>query len=228
MNFDNEDVGSVFEAIFGGRDPSSVSGRSPGRGGRSRSRSNEDVPDEVRADITVSFITAAKGGTEKVRIGDGGKTRTIEVTIPAGTEEGAQMRVRGGAGAQRDIILRVHIGSHSLLRRGEFTDSGKGLDLYLDLPLDIAEATLGAVVPVPTLTGPVELQVPPGTASGRRLRLRGRGIHDSAGRQGDLYAVIKIIPPTPSNLSDSDRTELRRLAGETPRARQGPEWNGML
>jgi curved DNA-binding protein len=232
VDFDTEDVGSVFEAIFGGRGETPFSGRA-GRAGRTRARApGQDregaQPEEVRADITVSFMTAAKGGKESVRIGDSGKTRTIEVTIPAGTEEGTQMRVRGGAGGQRDIILRVHVGSHPLLRRGEFVDAGKGLDLYLDLPLNISEATLGGVVQVPTLSGPVELQVPPGTPSGKRLRLRARGIHDMQGRQGDLYAVVKVVPPVATDLSEQEREELRTIATKTSGLREGPGWSGSL
>src|SRR5215831_4746112 len=169
MDIDADDVGSVFEAIFGGRGGETAFGGRGGKAGRGRAKAADEdsEPEAVRADISVAFLTAARGGVEKVRIGDGGKTRTVEVTIPAGTEEGTQMRVRGVGAGQRDVILRVHVGSHPLLRRGEFTEVGKGLDLYLDLPLNVAEATVGATVPVPTLTGPVELQVPPGTPSGK-------------------------------------------------------------
>jgi curved DNA-binding protein len=229
VDFDTEDVGSVFEAIFGGRAQTPFGGRA-GRAGRAgpRTQEYESEPDAIRADIIVSFLTAAKGGVEKVRITEGAKTRTIEVTIPAGTEEGTQMRVRGAGAGQRDIILRVHVGSHPLLRRGELAETGKGLDLYLDLPVSIAEATLGAPVQVPTLTGPVELSVPPGTASGRRLRLRGRGIHDPQGRQGDLYAVIKIVPPSGEDLSESQRQELQAIGARGPSPRAGPEWSGPL
>jgi DnaJ-class molecular chaperone len=138
------------------------------------------------------------------------------------------MRVRGVGAGQRDVILRVHVGSHPLLRRGEFMEAGKGLDLYLDLPLTIAEATTGATVPVPTLTGPVELQVPPGTPSGKKLRLRGRGIHDPQGRQGDLYAVVKIVPPPGTELTDLEREELRKMAGRFLSPRTGPGWSGSL
>jgi len=111
-----------------------------------------------------------------------------------------------------------------LFRRGAGESAGKGLDLTLDLPLTIAEATLGATVSVPTLTGPVELQVPPGTASGRKLRLRGRGIHDPEGRQGDLYAVIKIVPPNGAELTPEQRQMLGEVGAATPNVRQGGPW----
>jgi curved DNA-binding protein len=182
----------------------------------------------VRHDIQIPFMTAAKGGVERVRLSDGAKTRTIEVTIKAGTEEGTQLRVRGEGGGQRDLILRVHVLPHPLLRRGEHAETGKGLDLYLDLPLTMTEAALGAVVPVPTLSGPVELQVPPGTQSGKRLRLRSQGIHDPQGRQGDLYAVIKIVPLPPNDLTDEDRVALQRMGERQVSPRSGPGWGGSL
>jgi DnaJ-class molecular chaperone len=177
----------------------------------------------VRQDVTIDFMTAAKGGTQKLRITEDGKSRTIEVTIPSGAEEGSQMRVRGGAGG-RDVILRIHIAPHELFRRGEGENAGKGLDLLLELPLTIAEATLGAVVPVPTLTGPVELQIPPGTASGRKLRLKARGIHDPQGRHGDLYAVIKIVPPNGAELTQDQRDLLKEIAVSAHNVREGGGW----
>src|SRR5262249_38368078 len=99
-----------------------------------------------------------------------------------------------------------------------------GLDLFLDLPLSISEASLGATVSVPTLSAALELQVPPGTSSGKRLRLRGRGIHDPQGRHGDLYAVIRIVPPNGAMLTEPQRDELRRIAAQTPGVRTGQGW----
>ncbi|HYE62256.1 MAG TPA: DnaJ C-terminal domain-containing protein [Phycisphaerales bacterium] len=232
---DTEDMSSIFESIFGGRGGSPFGGGGGGGGaaggGRTRSRSRggpgeeyaRPAPDEVRQDVTIDFMTAAKGGVQKLRVTEDGKSRTIEVSIPSGAEEGQQLRVRGGAGG-RDLILRLHIGTHELFRRGEGEQAGKGLDLTLELPLTIAEATLGATVSVPTLTGPVDLQVPPGTASGKKLRLRGRGIHDPQGRHGDLYTVIRIVPPKGGDLTPEQREVLAEIARVTPPVRRGDGW----
>ncbi|MBK7404991.1 MAG: hypothetical protein IPJ41_10245 [Phycisphaerales bacterium] len=128
----------------------------------------------------------------------------------------------------REVLLRVQVGGHPIYRRGEGATNGKGLDLALDLPLTIAEATLGATVTVPTLSGAVELDVPPGSPSGRKLRIRGRGLKDQAGREGDLYALLKIIPPDPGTLSEAERKTLEALARRSPDPRSGPEWRAAL
>ncbi len=227
VDFTSDDAGSVFEAIFGGAEGNRRGSPFGGNKGRARGRAAyaEPEPEEVRQDITVDFLLAARGGTQRVRVSEGGKAKTIDVTIAPGTEEGAQLRIRGAAGG-RDLILRIRLGAHDVFRRGEGVDAGKGLDLSLDLPLTIAEATLGGVVPVPTLTGMVELHVPPGAASGKKLRLRARGIHDAQGRQGDLYANIKIIPPSADALSEEQRKALEAIAATSPSVRTGPTWEG--
>jgi DnaJ-class molecular chaperone len=228
-DFDVDDTSSIFEAIFGNRSGMGGGARPGGRSrARTRAGSADDFggpaePSEVRQEITIDFMTAAKGGSQKLRVTDDGKPRTIEVTIPAGTEENSQLRVRNAVGG-RDLILRLHVAPHELFRRGEGETAGKGLDLSLDLPLTIAEATLGASVAVPTLTSPIEISVPPGTPSGRKIRLRGKGIHDPQGRQGDLYAVIKIVPPKGDGLMEPQKDELRRIAANTPPVRTGPYW----
>jgi DnaJ-class molecular chaperone len=181
----------------------------------------------VRAETTIDFLKACRGGMEPIKVSDGGTVRVLEVKIPPGIEDGTTLVMRGAMGSKTrpaDLLLTVHTGSHPLWRRGTHEETGEGLDLTVDLPLSIAEATLGATVRVPTLEGPVELVVPAGTASGKRLRLRRRGIRDEAGREGDLYALIRIVPPPPESLSETQRETLRALASAAPSPRQGPEW----
>jgi DnaJ-class molecular chaperone len=167
-------------------------------------------------EISVDFMKAALGGTETLRIESGGQGKTIEVSIPRGVKEGAKLRVKGAAG-NRDLILTVRVGSHPLFRRGD-AEGGSAADLYLTLPLTVAEATLGTTVTVPTLQKPVDLTVPPGTSSGAKLRLRGRGIEDG-GTSGDLYAVVKIVPPDGRRLSEEDRAAITRIAASGPGVR---------
>lgn len=223
-SLDPEELSEIFESFFG-RSSGFDGGRPqrgprPGRGGRAH-RAPVDEP--VRAEITIPFVKAAVGGTETVSVREEGSTRRIEVRIPAGIEDGATLRMRGALGAGRDLVLTVRVQAHPLWRRGEGADAGKGLDLFVDLPLTVSEAMLGATVTVPTPGGPVELQVPALTGSGRKLRLRGRGIRDEVGRMGDLYAIVKIIPPP--NLTDEERAMLATLGKRTPSPRVGPEWN---
>jgi len=239
VDLDAEDIGSVFEAIFGaggaaggggGRDADLGGGRPAGRSprsGRSGSRGratriDPEPPPDVRHEVRVDFTTVARGGVERLKLSDGGKTQTIEVTIPQGIDDGAQLRVRGAASG-RDLILTVRVTPHPLLRRGALEETGKGLDLYLDLPLTIAEATLGAIVAVPTPDGSADLPIPPSTGSGRKLRLRAKGLRDAEGRQGDFYAVIKIVPPT-GEIGVEDAQILRRIAALGPAPRTGAGW----
>jgi DnaJ-class molecular chaperone len=230
--FDAEDLGSMFEAFFGerGGHGAGFGGGMGGMGGATRGRPGagkarragrtpEAEPAAIEHELDITFMTAARGGTEPLRLNTDGKSRTIEVKIPKGTADGARLRVRGGADGQ-DIILRIKVGPHPVFRRTEHGVGPQGLDLYLDLPLSIAEAALGATVTAPTLDGSVELRIPPGTASGRKLRVRGQGLEDAKGARGDLYAVVKIVPPESGQLSAADAAALRRISesGPSPRA----------
>ena len=210
MGFDPDDLGSIFESMFGGGQA-----RSAGAGGRRKShgkRKTAEPPPPSTADLHVDFMVAAKGGPQSVRLGEGKDARTVEVMIPAGCETGTNLRVRSTDGRTGDVILTVWPKAHRYFRRGEHEDTGKGLDLFIDVPITIAEATLGADVAVPTLGGTVDLAVPAGTPSGRRLRLRGLGITDAEGRKGDLYAVLKIIPPPSATLTPLEVAALREIA----------------
>jgi DnaJ-class molecular chaperone len=95
------------------------------------------------------------------------------------------------------------------------------LDIVLELPLTIVEATLGTTVGVPTLAGKAEVTVPPGTSSGQRLRLRGQGIKSEKGT-GDLFVVARIV--VPKELSDEDREALRLIGDRLPSPRSGRLW----
>ena len=222
FDVDVDDLGSMFDTFFGA--PGAGGGFRTGRGGRTAGpagrRPRSAAPTEV--ELPLSFLTAARGGKERVRLTVGGKETSLEVAIPPAVEPGARLRVRGVDGAE--VLLRVRVGGHPVFRRGEGPEAGKGLDLYLELPLTIAEATLGAKVGVPTLEGAVDLTVPPDSPSGRKLRVRGRGLKDQTGRTGDLYAVVRIVPPESGMLSSAEREALGRIAGHTPPPRRGSPW----
>jgi len=225
FNVEVDDLGSMFDAFFGGKGgrSSAAPGGFRGAGGAgqgARPKPRATPPMEIALPLT--FMTAARGGNERVRLTMNGKDTSLEVTIPPAVEAGAKLRVRGVDG--KNVLLRVEIGGHPLFRRGEGSGAGKGLDLWLDLPLTIAEATLGTAVTVPTLDGSVDLTVPPGTPSGRKLRVRGKGLADRTGRAGDLYAMVKIVPPDPAMLSKAERTSLGKIAGHSPNPRSGDGW----
>uniref|UniRef100_A0A7C4LN06 J domain-containing protein n=1 Tax=Schlesneria paludicola TaxID=360056 RepID=A0A7C4LN06_9PLAN len=177
--------GFGFEDLFGGRR----------RSGRTGTRTPSPGEDE-HAEIRVPFETAARGGSLDVHINRHGKTETLAVKIPAGVADGSVIRLSGqGArspfgGPPGDLLLTVRVEPHRYFRR-------EGNDLLVDVPITPSEAVLGAKVDVPTLgEGHVMVTVPPGTSTGVKLRLRGKGVVDAQTKQtGDLYAVVKVVVP---------------------------------
>ena len=110
-------------------------------------------------------------------------------------------------GTAGDLLLTVRVGQHPAICR-------VGLDLFMDVPVNIAEAGLGTRVRVTLLDGTIELKIPPGTDSGRKLRVPEQGITDAAGATGDFYAVVQIVAPEVS--SDEVRSLLTDLAEQLP------------
>jgi len=173
---------------------------------------------DVQAAVELS-LEEAYHGCQKTLALDG---RRLEVKIPPGVDTGSRVRVAGGgpsgaAGSERgDLYLTVTVRPHPVFER-------KGDDLYVELPVSVAEAALGAEVEVPTLKGKMPLKVSPETSSSRTFRLRGYGMPRLKGSgAGDLYVRIKVV--VPSGLSAHERQlfeELGRLRPENPRAHLG-------
>jgi molecular chaperone DnaJ len=140
------------------------------------------------------------------------QNRTITVRIPAGVKDGQRIRLPGkGAPGRRggpagDLFVVVHVSEHPLFGR-------KGDDLTLTVPISFAEASLGTTLTVPTLDGNVSLKVPAGTASGRTLRVRGRGV-PGKGRSGDLLVTVEVA--VPQRLTPGAREAVQKLAAELP------------
>jgi DnaJ-class molecular chaperone len=178
------DLGDLFSSIFGG-------GASFGQG-RGRARGSD-----MQSTVEIDFREAALGARRTLRTGSG---QTVEVNVPPGVETGARLRVPGQGGAAAghgrpgDLYLDIVVHSDPYLVR-------KGRDIELALPLTIAEACLGTQVDVPTVDGSVRLTVPPGTSSGAKLRLRGKGVKSPDGTRGDQHCRVEIVVPK-LNLSD--------------------------
>jgi curved DNA-binding protein len=180
-DFGTFDFGSIFEDLFGGR-----AGRGRGRRG--------SVPLQgahAEAELEVDLRDAVVGAERDVRV----RGKTFRVRIPKGVADGSTIRLSGqGApgehgGSAGDLHLRVKLREHAWIRREE-------KDLYLDLPLTVPEAVMGGEVTLPTFEGPVRLRIAPGTQSGKKLRLRGKGMPDlHGGERGDLYATVRIVLP---------------------------------
>lgn len=187
--------------------------------GSERTHRRPEPPGADEAEVRVTFEQAAVGGVITVRVarGPGGEAESLEVKIPPGVREGQRIRLagrgsRGGSGA-RDLHLVCRIAPHPYFTRD-------GRDVHLELPVSFTEAALGAKIDVPTIDGVATLTLPAGTASGARLRLRGRGIAELGGsKRGDQIVTVRIVPP--QRVTSAIREALERLAavdGSDPRS----------
>jgi len=177
-----------------------------GRGGRAWG----PVPGaDQTADIEVTIEEAFHGARRSVTVGGGSRSRSLEVTIPAGVTEGQRIRLagqggRGSDGAHAgDLYLVARIAPHPRYRL-------VGRDLYVELRLAPWEAALGTSVTVETPAAEAKVKVPGGTSSGKRLRLRGHGMPNPRGKAGDLFAEARIM--VPSTLSSAERDLFEQLA----------------
>jgi len=184
QGFSAEDI---FADLMGG-------GRARGGRGAQRPARGEDFA----VAITASFAESVMGGTRRIVLANG---EQIDVKIPAGLKDGQQIRAKGRGGAGRqggpngDVLIQVSVAPHPYLTRD-------GNDLRMDLPVTLKEAVLGAKVPVPTLSGSLNLTVPPNSNSGSVLRLKGKGVpaHGGAANSepaGDLYVRLVVALPDP-------------------------------
>lgn len=136
--------------------------------------------------------------------------KTITVNVPSGIDNGERLRVPGrghageNGGASGDLYLEFHIKEHKFYERD-------GLDIYLEVPINMAEAVLGCKKEIPTIYGNVKLTIPGGTDSGDKQRLKGKGIKDSSRRRtGDMYVIFKVI--TPKKLSRDQKKLFESLS----------------
>ncbi len=206
------DFGSIFGDLFGGR-AGGVRGVRRGRAAPGWEPGPEAGAD-VAADLEVTLRDAVLGAERDLRV-DG---KTLRVRIPAGVDDGAQIRLagQGGPGARGgpagDLFLRVKVRPHPHVRR-------EGKDLVVDLPVTVPEAVEGAEVRLPTFEGPVALRIPKGAGSGMRLRLRGKGLPGlHGGARGDLYAVVQLVLPAESDALRKAARALEPLYEGDPRA----------
>ena len=194
---ENVDLGDIFEGLFGGRGgfAGSQGGRQQGFGRAAPKGSN------VQYRLSVSFADAAARASQRITLSDG---KTIDLKLPAGLEEGAQMRLAGkgepGPGGNGDALVTIHIEPHPFFVRD-------GDNIRLDLPISLDEAVNGDKIKVPTVEGPVMLTVSPGSSSGKTLRLKGRGFGRKDGSRGDQLVSLEIALP------EGDADLAKRLEG---------------
>ncbi|WP_428489279.1 DnaJ C-terminal domain-containing protein [Rhodopila sp.] len=174
--FSREDLEGFFAQAFG------QGGRHSDWGATGQPMGGRDM----QYSLTVGFVDAARGTTRRLALPDG---KTLDVRIPAGTEDGHVLRLRGqgGAGfngaAAGDALIEITVAPDARFHRD-------GDDIVSEVAVSLKEAVLGASLEVPTIHGPVRVSVPPGSGSGTRLRLRGKGI-----RQGHQFVQLRVVVP---------------------------------
>ena len=188
---------------------------------KSRRRSAPSKGADLEYPITLDFLQAARGVRTTIRLRqEGGADETIEVKIPAGVGEGQRIRLRGkgqvGPGGQGDLYIVIHVEPHRYFTR-------QGNDVFVDVPISMTEAALGAKVDVPTIDGMTTVTIPPGTSGGQKLRLKGQGLASGDSR-GDQYVLGKVV--VPKELSAESRELLEQLRKtETTDPRETSPWH---
>ena len=207
-NVDPAMADELFSSLFGGGRGGPDLGDIFGGRGKKKQRGRR-APDPIESDVTVQFDVAARGGSVAIDVGG----RRIDVKVPAGIAEGKKLRVPPEATGGTEVLLRVKIATHPFFRR-------EGNDIFLDVPISVSEAILGAKVEVPTIDGSrLDVKVPPGTSSGAKLRLRGKGIAD-----GDQYLVFKVVVNAGA-VDDRSRELIEEFAKLNPKnARENVPW----
>ncbi len=208
---DGIDISDLFEGLFGGGRGNSTGGGAGMGGGFGRRPAPKGNNMAYR--LKVSLIDAATRAPQRITLADG---KTIDLKLPAGVEDGTQMRLGGkgeaGPGGNGDAIVTIMIEPHSFFRRD-------GDNLRLDLPITLDEAVNGARLKVPTADGAVMLSVAPGSSSGKTLRLKEKGFSRKDGSRGDQLVTLEIdLPPADADLQSrlegwTDRRNLRAKLG---------------
>lgn len=194
FEFGGTGFSSFFEQLFGSR--------RGGFGGGSPFAAEENTSRDVEGDILVTLEEARRGAIRTVTVRHENGSDSHQVKIPAGIMEGQKLRISGRGENGGDLYLNVKLARHP-----DFEPDGH--NLLHELELAPWEAALGAEIAVPTLDGPVNIKIPAGTASGKKLRVRGRGL----GKDGDLLILLKIV--FPEQITAAQRKLWQQLAEES-------------
>ncbi len=222
--FRNRQGAGGFEGGEGFADFFRQASGGPGGGRTSRRQPRHTRGADILHELKVPFATSVVGGEAQLKIQRAnGKLETISVKIPPGVEDGQKIRLRGqgeapptGQGEHGDILIIIRVAPHA-----NFTRRGNNLEVVV--PITVAEAVQGVKVDLPTPRGVITLTVPPGTSSGKKLRIKGHGVVAKNKPQGDLLAEVQIV--LPRQISDEAREALLKLGDSDGAAlRQELRW----
>jgi len=195
-----EDLGG-FSDLFG-----DLFGRGAGARGGGQRFAMRGTDAQYRLEI--DFLEAVNGAKKRITLPDGG---TLDVTIPGGVQQGQVMRLKGkgmpgmGGAEPGDALVEILVRLHHVFTR-------EGDDILVEVPITFDEAVLGGKVEVPTITGNVFATVPPGSNTGKTLRLKGRGIKRKGGKHGD--ELVKLIVVMPDRIDEDLKTFAEKWRAE--------------
>ncbi|MBT2131586.1 DnaJ C-terminal domain-containing protein [Aliiroseovarius lamellibrachiae] len=201
----DEDLSDIFSQFFNQR-----AGRDAGFGADVHARGQD-----LRYHLEVDFLDAARGVKKSVTMPNG---QRLEISIPPGTRDGQTLRLRGkgadgiGKGGPGDALVSITVRPHPVFQR-------EGVDIHVHVPITFDEAVLGGKVDVPTISGLASVSIPAGSSSGRKLRLRGKGLKGKGGTPGDQIVELEIV--LPKDVDDGMKDLARRWRDEVhedPRA----------
>jgi curved DNA-binding protein len=199
-----------FEMLFGGGGVADgMGGAEAGARGRSAGRAPRGAESET--ELSLPLEEMHRGTTKKLTVRLGNAEKTIDVRIPPGARDDSRIRIPGGGPNAGDLYVRLRQSPHS-----QFTVTGD--DTETEVAITPWEAALGASIQVPTLDGKAEIRVPPGIASGQKLRLRGQGLNVRGGGRGDHFVRLKIV--VPKELTEDEKKlfeELSKVSKFKPR-----------
>ena len=193
-----------FETLFGGMGGMGGMGSAEGEAAR-RGRPGGRVPRgaESETELSLPLEDMHRGTLRKLTVRLGNTEKTIDIRIPPGARNDSRIRIPGGGPNGGDLYVRLHQQPHP-----RFTV--KGDDTELEVPITPWEAALGATMQVPTLDSTAEIRVPPGIASGQRLRMRGQGLNIRGGGRGDHFVRLKIV--LPKELTEAEKKLFQELS----------------
>ncbi len=184
-DFDTEEAESVFSEFF----------RFTGGGKRGRKNPYQNTARsrglDISYEVTIGFEESITGGTRRVTLND---NRNVDIKIPPGIKNGQVIRLSGQGGPglsgapKGDALVEVRVAKHPYYRR-------QGNDIHLELPISFDEAVLGGDIQVPTPRGKLTVRIPRNASSGKRLRLKGKGVEAKNGT-GNMYVALKIMGPS--------------------------------
>ena len=163
--------------------------------------------------MDVDFKTGILGGEREITLPTGKK---LQVKIPAGIKSGTKLRLANIGKSTNDTYIEINVLPSPLFKRSDN-------DIEFDLPLSLSEAILGGEVNIPTIDGPIILNVPKGLTTGSKIRIKGKGVPHKGGR-GDQFAVITVVMPSKID-ADLDKffTEWNKTHAYNPR--EGKGWD---